>query len=310
MKNLKMLPLLLLLLSFIACKKDKKTNPGEDVNAVPELRAIASIALTNPCAIAVSQSGKIAITEYKQSYGSVGTTKIWNSYTDLMANKAPAFTLQNIAAEAAAFDKDDNLYVVETEQTAAIKVYKKVTVGGLDRYDPWKTYQGGFNNPRGIAFDSKNRLYLADDGNDRLLRFNTPYDNGIFAVVAATFGNLKGLAIASDTLYITGYTRNLLYKSDITAAGGLNEKYILGGMNKVVDVATNGNFVAVASPENSTITLLKASVFKTEDNYSGKTTQIKSTGAIYGVAFVKTTDGKFGLLAAHHAQNKVILYQP
>ena len=305
-----MLPLLLLLLSFMACKKDKKTNPGDDVNAVPELRAIASVTLTNPCAIAVSQSGKIAITEYKQPYGSVGTTKIWNSYTDLMANKAPVFTLQNIAAEAAAFDKDDNLYVVETEQTAAIKVYKKVTVNGLDRYDPWKTYQGGFSNPRGIAFDSKNRLYLADDGNDRLLRFNTPYENGTFAIVAGTFGNLKGLAIANDTLFTTGYTSNRLFKSDLTAAGGLNETLILSNMKKVVDVATNGNLVAITSPENSTITLLKASVFKTEDNYSGKTTQIKSTGAIYGVAFVKTTDGKFGLLAAHHEQNKVIFYQP
>lgn len=310
MKNFKILPILLLLLSFMACKKDKNNNPDNGANSVPQLRATASVALTNPCAIGVSQSGKIAITEYKQPYGSVGTTKIWNNYSDLMTNKAPAFTLQNIAAEAVAFDKDDNLYVVETEQTAAIKVYKKVTLNGLDRYDPWKTYQGGFSNPRGIAFDSRNRLYLADDGNDRLLRFNNPFENGTNTIVAGTFGNLKGLAIVNDILYTTGYTSNRLFKSDLTAAGGLNETFIISGMNKLVDVATNGDLVAVSSPENSTITLLKASSLKTEESYSGKSTQIKSTGAIYGLAFIKTSDGKLGLLAAHHGQNKVILYQP
>lgn len=308
MKTIKTLSMLCILLSFMACKKEQNDVAAKD--NVPQLKAIASVTLANPCAIAVSQGGKIAITEYKQPYGSMGTTKIWNSYTDLMANKAPAHSFPNIAAEAVAFDKDENLYVVETEQTAAVKVYKKVILNGLERYDAWKTHQGGFINPRGIAFDSKNRLYLADDGNDRLLRFNTPYDNGAFVVVAGTFGNLKGLAIANDTLYTTGYTSNRLFKSDLTATGGLNQTFITSGMNKVVDVATNGDLVAITSPENSTITLLKASVFKTEDNYSGKTTQIKSTGAIYGVAFVKTTDGKFGLLAAHHGQNKVILYQP
>ena len=310
MKNFKILPVLFMLLSFTACKKDKRNNPNGDANSVPQLHATASVALANPCAIAVSQSGKVAITEYKQPYGSVGNTKIWNNYNDLMANKPAAYTLQNIGAEAIAFDKDENLYVVETEQTAAIRVYKKNTVNGSDRYDPWKTYQGNLNNPRGITFDSKNRLYLADDGNDRLLRFNTPLDNGTNTIVAGVFGNLKGLAIVDDILYITGYNSSKLYKSDLTAGGGLNETIVIGGLNKLVDVATNGDLVAVSSPENSTITLFKGSSLKTEDSYSGKSTQIKSTGAIYGLAFIKTSDGKFGLLAAHHDQNKVILYQP
>lgn len=309
MKNLRMLPLLLLLLSFMACKKDKKTNPGEDGNTVPEMRAIASATLANPCAIAVSKSGKIAITEYKNGYGLAGTTKIWNSYTDLMANKAPAQTWQNIAVEAAAFDIDENLYIVETEQTAALKVYLKSTQNGIDTYLLSKTHQAGFNNPRGIAFDSQNRLYMADDGNNRLIRFTDPKNSAAFVAVPGVTQSLKGISIINDKMFITSFDGNGLYKADITPIGGLNQP-LKTGMSKVVDVSTYQNLVAISSPNNSTITIINSNDFKAEDNYSGKSTQIKSTGAIYGVAFVKTTDGKFGLLAAHHGQNKVIFYQP
>lgn len=309
MKNLRMLSLLLLLLSFMACKKDKKANPGEDVNAVPEMRAIAGLTLANPCAIAVSKSGKIAITEYKNGYGLIGTTKIWNSYTDLMANKAPTQTWQNIAAEAAAFDIDENLYIVETEQTAALKVYLKSTQNGIDTYLLSKTHQAGFNNPRGIAFDSQNRLYMADDGNNRLIRFTDPKNSAAFVSVPGVTQSLKGISIINDKMFITSFDGNGLYKADITPVGGLNQP-LKTGMSKVVDVSAYQNLVAISSPNNSTITIINSNDFKAEPNYSGKTTQIKSTGAIYGVAFVKTTDGKFGLLAAHHGQNKVIFYQP
>lgn len=290
-----------------SCKKDKKDAPA-DTCGIPELKMVSAADVANPCGIAVSAGGKVAVTEYKRPYGSSGLTKIWNSYSDLLANKPPIQMLQNIGAEAVAFDNNENLYVTETEQTARIVVYVKARANGADTYRYQRQIQEGFENPRGIAFDSKNRLYLVDDGKDRLLRFNDPMNSSAFAVVASVFGNPKGLAIANDTLYLTGYKHNRLYKSELTSAGSMGQTIIIS-LPTPVDVATYGKIVAIASPAASTITLLNAGQIKTSDAvYGGCTKEIKSTGELFGLAFVKTDKG-YGLLSAQHTRNKIVLYQ-
>jgi len=290
-----------------SCKKDKKDAPA-DTCGIPELKMVSSADVPNPCGIAVSVNGKVAVTEYKRPYGSSGFTKIWNSYSDLLAGKPPVELLQHIGAEAVAFDNNENLYVTETEQNARIVVYKKAKVNGMDDYQYHRQIQEGFENPRGIAFDSKNRLYLADDGKDRLLRFNDPMNSSTFAVVASVFGEPKGLTIANDTLYLTGYKHNRLYKSGLTGAGGLGETVIINSPTPV-DVAAYGNVVAIASPAASTITLFNGGQIKTSDAvYSGCTKEIKSSGELFGIAFVKTDKG-YGLLSAQHTQNKIVFYR-
>jgi hypothetical protein len=312
MKNLKTFaPFLFLLLAagtMISCKKKDKSEPT-DTCGIPELQLISSVDVSNPCGLAVSASGKVATTEYKQPYGSTGITKIWNSYSDLLAKKAPAQAFQSVGAEAIAFDNNENLYITETEQNARIVIYKKNTVNGVSTYQYSRIIQEGFINPRGIAFDSKNRLYLADDGKDRLLRFNDPLNSSTFSVLAAVFGSPKGLAIANDTLYLTGYSTDRLYKYQLTTAGDLGKSVIVS-LPKLVDVAAYGNIVAVASPGNKRITLLNSNQIQaTEVNYTGCTKTLTGTGDIYGLAFVKTPTG-YGLLAAHYNQNKILFYQP
>ena len=214
-----------------------------------------------------------------------------------------------MGAEAIAFDNNENLYITETEQNARIVVYKKSSVNGATNYIYQRIIQEGFINPRGIAFDSKNRLYLADDGKDRLLRFDDPLNSSTFSVLAAVFGSPKGLAIANDTLYLTGYSSDRLYKYGLTAVGGL-DKSVIVSLPKLVDVAAYGNIVAVASPGNKRITLLNSNQIQTtEANYSGCTKTLTGTGDIYGLAFVKTPSG-YGLLASHYNQNKILFYQP
>ena len=312
MKNPKAFALFLFLLlatgAIISCKKKDKNEPTDSCG-IPELKLISSVDVANPCGLAVSSSGKVATTEYKQPYGSTGITKIWNSYSDLLTKKAPAQTFQSVGAEVIAFDNNENLYITETEQNARIVIYKKNTVNGVSTYQYLRAIQEGFINPRGIAFDSKNRLYLADDGKDRLLRFNDPLNSSTFSVVAAVFGNPKGLAIANDTLYLTGYSTDRLYKCGLTAAGGLG-KTVIVSLPKLVDVAAYGNIVAAASPGNKQITLLNSNQIQaSEVNYTGCTKTLTGTGDIYGLAFVKTDTG-YGLLAAHYNQNKIFFYQP
>jgi len=294
--------------TLISCKK-KAENQPVDICGIPELKLSASVDVANPCGIAVSKSGIVAITEYKQPYGSTGITKIWNSYSDLLAKKAPAQSIQSVGAEAVAFDNNENLYITETEQNARIVIYKKNMVNGVSTFQYLRIIQEGFINPRGIAFDSKNRLYLADDGKDRLLRFNDPLNSSAMSVVAAVFGNPKGLAIAADTLYLTAYNTDRLYKYELTAAGGLGKSVIVS-LPKLVDVAVQGNLVAAASPGNKRITLLNTNQIQTTDlNYKGCTKELTGTGDIYGLAFVKTAVG-YGLLAAHYNQNQILFYQP
>jgi putative hemolysin len=303
----------MLLLACTSCKKDNAPDPEPDSCGLPVLQATASVDMANPCAIAVSKNGKIAITEYKDGYGQPGTTKVWNSYSDLLTKKAPAQSWQNIAAEAIAFDDSENIYVTETEQTAGIKIYKKQMVNGQSTYTYHKILQGDFNNPRGIAFDSQNRLYLGDDGKDRLLRFDDPINNDGYKVVAGVFGGLKGLALLNDVLYITSYDKSRIYKSTLTAAGGLNETIILENLNHPVDISAYGNVVAYSSPESSTITLLNREqimqLTQNEASYSGCKKESQSTGALYGLAFVKTGSG-YGLLSAEHGKNKIVFYEP
>ncbi|KQM77163.1 hypothetical protein ASE74_18060 [Pedobacter sp. Leaf216] len=312
MKTIKKLaPLLFLLLAtgaIISCKKKANSEPTDSCG-IPEFQSTTVVDVSNPCGLAVSKSGKVAVTEYKQPYGTIGTTKIWNSYSDLLAKKAPVQTLQSVGAEAIAFDNEENLYITETEQNARIVIYRMKTVNGISSYQYWRIIQEGFINPRGIAFDSKNRLYLADDGKDRLLRFDDPLNNSNLSVVAAVFGSPKGLAIANDTLYITGYSTDRLYKYSLTATGGLG-KGVIVSLPKLVDVAAYGNIVAVASPGNKRITLLNSNQIQTtESNYTGCTKTLTGTGDIYGLAFVKTPTG-YGILASHYNQNKIIFYQP
>jgi len=312
MKTLKTFaPILFLLFAtgaIISCKKKGQSEPN-DTCGLPELQVSASVDVSNPCGVAVSASGKVAITEFKQPYGSTGITKIWNSYSDLLAKKAPSQTFQSVGAEAIAFDNNENLYITETEQNARIVIYKKNTVNGVSTYQYLRIIQEGFINPRGIAFDSKNRLYLADDGKDRLLRFNDPLNSSAMTVLAAVFGSPKGLAIANDTLYLTGYSTDRLYKYELTQAGTLGKSVIVS-LPKLVDVAAYGNIVAVASPGNKRITLLNSNQIQTSEvNYSGCSKTLTGTGDIYGLAFVKTGNG-YGLLAAHYNQNKILFYQP
>jgi hypothetical protein len=295
--------------TFLSCKKDKNAAAPADTCGLQELRMVSSADISHPCGLAVSSSGKVAITEYKEPYGSTGMTKIWNSYSDLLTKKAPVQTIQSVGAEAIAFDHNENLYITETEQNARIVIYKKNTVNGVSTYQYWKVIQEGFINPRGIAFDSRNRLYLADDGKDRLLRFDDPLNSSAINVVAGVFGSPKGIAISNDTLYLTGYSTNRLYKCALTEAGGLGEMMIVN-TEKPVDVAAYQNITAVANPGSSTITLLNSSQIQdSEVTYSGCTKELRGNGALYGMVFLKTSSG-YGLLVAHYSQNKVVFYQP
>lgn len=68
-----------------------------------------------------------------------------------------------------------------------------------------------FNFPRGIAFDSRGRLFVADDSNNRILIFDAPLADGasaadsIYAGSNGGFSSPKAVAIVGDALFVADY---------------------------------------------------------------------------------------------------------
>ncbi len=71
-----------------------------------------------------------------------------------------------------------------------------------------------FNFPRGIAFDSRGRLFVADDFNNRILIFNAGAQSGaqaadsIYAGSNGGFSSPKAVAIVGDALFVADYNNN------------------------------------------------------------------------------------------------------
>ncbi len=93
--------------------------------------------------------------------------------------------------------------------------------------------------PRSVVVDSAGRVYVADYGNNRVLRFDPPYSNGMNAVqvfgqagsfitktqgivpTADNIGNAEGVAVdGSDNLYVTDLFNSRVLRFNTPAGGG------------------------------------------------------------------------------------------
>jgi hypothetical protein len=292
---------------FSSCRKDKQ----EDACAKVEYNTKATFAYAQPCGLAISKSGKLAIAGYNgfKVYGSFATTSIWNSYTDYVGGKAPMQTFQSRGAEALAFDANDNLYVSETEGTAGIRIYRKTSLGnsGVIQYQEHGLIQGGFVNPRGLAFDDNNRLFIANDGVGNVVRINDAFNNGVKQPIAASLGDVKGLAIQGNIIYMAIYSDNQVLKCSLKADGSFDD--ILGSydVKNPVDVAIKDNVLAIASPVTGMITIIDADKMgKPNEAYTGCKKEIQIGSNTFGMAY--TPDGS-GLFASHLDVNQVVQLQ-
>lgn len=298
--------------SLTACKKDKK---GDGACDKVEFNQSAIVNYPKPCGIAVSKSGIVAVTEYNgfNNYGSNGTTTIWASYADFLAKKAPLQTFLSRGAEASVFDAAENLYIAETEGTAGIRTYKKVVQGGAVSYQAWglitgNGLPGGFVNPRGLAFDDKGRLYIANDGVGNLVKVIDPMGAATKSIIAGSFGNIKGLAISGNILYVTIYSGNNIAKCTLKDNGDFDSIVATYDVTKPVDIAVKDGVLAIASPETGMITLIDPDKM-TGGNamYSGCKKEISVGTNVFGLAFNPLENGLF---AAHLNENRVLYYKP
>ena len=291
-----------------SCKKD--SDSGSDCKRM-EFQQNAIVNYTHPVAVAISKQGVVAVVEYNGfvAYGTNGTTSIYASVADFIAKKAPAQTFISRGAEALAFDANDNLYVTETEATAGIKVYAKI---GPAKYQ-YKTLitgngiTGGFSNPRGLAFDSAGRLYIANDTKGNVVRVNDAFNNGPKQIIAADFDTVKGIAIIGNTLFATIYNRNQVWKCTIKPNGDFGELTASYDITKPVDIAVKDGVLAISSPESGKVTLLDPDKFvKSGETYSGCKNELTIGNNVFGMAF---NPAEGGLLIAHLDQNRVLYFK-
>ncbi|TJZ62213.1 hypothetical protein FAZ15_06820 [Sphingobacterium olei] len=306
----------------LGCKKEGN-GPHVAQCALPDYKAVSQGDFGRPCGIAVSKSGMVAVNayngfgEYGGAYGILGKTRVWRNYSDFLAKAAPVAEWDNRGAEALAFDSDDNLYVAETEQVAGIAVYRKqvFTISGrpdVVTYHYVKTIQGGFVNPRGLAFDSQDRLYIANDGVGNIIRMNSPLTSDVKQPIASGFGNVKGLAIYQDTLYTTTFGEDVVMKHTLNGDGSYGTIVgIARGIANPVDIAVTDGVLVISSPVSGMVTLLNPQGFNGPSvSYDDCVKEIAVGRNLFGLAFVPTPSNGVGLLAAHLDQNKVIFYQP
>ncbi|MET3980467.1 hypothetical protein ABIB62_003068 [Mucilaginibacter sp. UYP25] len=291
-----------------ACKKDNK---GDSACAKVAYEQKAIISYTHPCAVAISKSGVVAVIEFNGfvTYGTYGTTSIYSSVDDFITQKAPAQTFLSRGAEAAIFDANENLYIAETEATAGIRVFAKI---GPAKYQ-FKTLitgdgiTGGFSNPRGMAFDEAGRLFIANDGKGNVVRINDAYNNGAKQIIAGDFGEVKGVAIIGNNMFVTVYNKNQVWKITLKPNGDYGEVVASYDIDKPVDIAVKYGVLAVSSPNSGKVTLLDPDKFvKSGETYSGCKSELTVGSNVFGIAFNPLENG---LLVAHLDQNRVLYFK-
>ena len=248
---MKQLTLLIAGLSLLASCSGDDDNPAPDACALANLTPQSTYNQNNPCAIAVSPNGMIAVSEYN-GYQAAALIRIYTSY-DNFKNGVVRSSLNATSPEAMAFDADNNLYVSETELVAGIKVFDHVGDGA---FAVKKTIQDDFVNPRGLAFDGQGRLFLADDGTGRIIRFDDPFNSNNHATIGSWDQGVKAVAIQGNIMYVANYNTSTVSRNVLKADGTL--EIINAGVEfeKATDLSFNGNRVIITSFDTGKMAIL------------------------------------------------------
>lgn len=118
----------------------------------------------------------------------------------------------------------------------------------------------GLNNPRGLAFDSLGRLYVANRGDQTITRFDANGTPFLFAGIPLDFtqglNEPVGLAFdsASSTLFVANRNGNTIGKFS-TLGNGFQTMTVFAntGLNRPFALAINNGKLYVANDADSTI---------------------------------------------------------
>ncbi|MBA3985781.1 MAG: hypothetical protein H0X63_04215 [Flavobacteriales bacterium] len=298
MKSITLLVVLFILFSSCSKSDDDFVEENEEneelICQVAPLSFANNVAFPNPCGISIAGNGTLAITTYNgfdQGYGSMGVTKLWSSYASFAQGANPLFETNNTAAEAVVFDPDlGHMYIAETEQVAGIAVYLNVIQG----YQYSHTIQGGFVNPRGLAVDSTGKLYIADDGNGRIMSVAIPSNPSSPILTEYTgLNSVKGIAFSDSHLYYTNFIENKVGRISLTS--GVKESV---SVVQPIDIHIDQEAIYVSSYTTGKLHVFSTTLFSGEcenvyENLTG--------------SFAMTSIPDIGLLTTNHDKNAITI---
>ncbi|MCW2498222.1 Ig-like domain repeat protein [Jatrophihabitans sp.] len=169
-----------------------------------------------PTGIAISSSGRLFVID------DGGQRVLSWPNADSLATCAVADTviasgLQG--AEAITVGPDDTLYIADTENQT-VKIYKPNTSGAypaspsvtLGSPQTFSSASNRFGDPRGLALTAQGQLAVADDDNNRIQIFNTPFTTGMSATYSLTgngaggsMANPKAVAVSGNSLFVADF---------------------------------------------------------------------------------------------------------
>ncbi len=134
-----------------------------------------STGVKNPGAIVIDANNDVIVA----NAGGANVTIYPPPYT----TATPVTLNTGVGPAALALDATQHLWIVSTSG-ALYRYPKPYVAGGFDRGigSPPST----FNQPQGLAIDSSGRLYVANAGNNNVLRFDPPYNQAPDATIASS----------------------------------------------------------------------------------------------------------------------------
>lgn len=228
------------------------TNPNARFNFLNS----GGFSMYGPAGIAIDPRGRLFVTDY-------GGRRVlsWPN-VDALGTCASADSLVTGLAgpEAVAYDPSSEMLFVADTLNHTVIGYVHLTDPGVNNGGTWRktvtlgtpgapgNAQNQFNFPRGIAFDSTGRLFVADDYNNRILMFDPPFvdtqwaADSIGAGANGGFSSPKALAISGQTLFVADFNNNrvlrftgpFLTPDQVYVASG-----IFTGMNHPIDLTTH-----------------------------------------------------------------------
>ncbi|NHN27387.1 hypothetical protein FIA58_017035 [Flavobacterium jejuense] len=235
MKNLKLTLFTVFMTSFLSCSKDDdNVASGENVFVPLNYATVATVAGTansdgfqDGIGTAAKFDGPIAV-----AIDSQGNLFVVDNYNDVIRKITPNGTVTTIittgitspfsAPTGIVVDNNDNIFLSDAGNDNIIKItpsgVASVFAGSSNGYQDGSALIAQFNNPRGLAIDDQNNIYVADSSN-RAIRKITP--NGtvstIIQVPSPPFQCLDLVFGIDGNLYVADRTGKAIHK--ITVAG-------------------------------------------------------------------------------------------
>jgi hypothetical protein len=240
--------------SFTSAGCDSDTG-GTDSTSV-DLCAPTGIAVDNSGNLYVADSGNNRVLEFNTPLASgVTAAKVFGQNGDFTANSCDFDTDNSVATAVdlceptgVAVNGSSNLYVTDSANSRVLEFNDPLGAsataaavfgqgGSFTSNDcDFDTFADGSTDidlcgPIGVALDGSGNLYVADDGNSRVLEFNTPLSNATADTVFGTCGDFTasscagisansltapaGVAVdASDNLYVSDRSDNRVLRYD------------------------------------------------------------------------------------------------